>query len=123
MAQEGGRLTNTEDLLFKVKDSFHSSVDPSSLVKAMVDKKLLKKKEKKFLDISDETTVSSYIYSKLSRSDSRFMMTSQEFIDLVRATEHKKNLNFADHLQTLFDESEKQFMETESVLCLYVLCM
>ena len=110
----------TPNLLHKVKDTFHSSIDASSLVQLMVEKKLMKKKEKKFLDTSDEATKSSYLYSEFSRSDRRFILKSQEFIDIIKETDHEKNVIFANHLQRLLDESEKHFVKTQcTCVCMY----
>ena len=120
MAEEGERLTNTPNLLHKVKDTFHSSIDASSVVQLMVEKKLMKKKEKKFLDTSDEATKSSYLYSEFTRSDRRFILKSQEFINIIKETDHEKNVIFANHLQRLLDESEKHFVKTQcTCVCMY----
>ena len=122
MAEEGERLTDTTKLLFKVKDTFHSSIDVLSVAQLMVEKKLMKRKEKKFLDISDDATKSSYLYSKFFRSDGRSTLNSQEFIDIFKESNHEKNVIFANHLQRLLDESEKHFVKTQCT-CVYMYCV
>jgi hypothetical protein len=94
---------STGDLVFAYKETFHSKIDASSLLEVMVEKKWIKRKQKKTLDSRDDATRSSFLHSMFCNS----VLAPQDFIDLVKQTKHEKNLEFAVHLQKTYDESRK----------------
>ena len=107
MAGEGGELVNTNQLLFLVRETFHASIDGPSLVQAMREQKLLKKKDITFLDGKDDRTVASYIYERFFH----FPIASKRFIDVLQATGHEKNVALANYLQNLVDISKKLLLK------------
>ena len=59
-----------QDLLFPVRDSFHSKVNIDSFIKVLEQNQLLKKKEKKkLLQCADENAKKSFVFNKLYSAD------------------------------------------------------
>ena len=98
-----GQLT-TKDLLFPFRDSFHYRVDIESLISAMDQSQLLKKKEKKLLRRVDETARKSFVYDKLYFAD---QLSAESLVELFTETENQQNVKFSKVLQSTLSSLQK----------------
>lgn len=107
-------------LLFQVKDSFNAKVDIDSLIAAMDQNQLLKKREKKYLLRADEASKKSFVYGKLYSADQS--LSVDHLVKLFTDTEHEKNVHFSKALLFIVSSAQKSATIGWSLMCmLYVL--
>ena len=91
-----GQLT-VQDLMFAVKDSFHSvAMDIDSIISAIEQSKMLKKKEMKYLKNADEESKRSFVYNKLYGAGKG--ITPDRVVKLFEDTGNELNVHFAKAL-------------------------
>ena len=107
----------TKDLLFPFRDSFFSKVDIDSLVEALGQNQLLKKKEKKYLQRADEAAKKSFVYGKFYSADPTATSLSVDvLVKLFRDSENKKNQDFFKALESILAQKS-------ATIGGYMLCM
>ena len=102
------RLT-AKDLMFSVRDSFHSKVDIGSLIAVMEENQLLKKKEKKLLQRVDETAKKSFVYWKFCSADQS--LSVDRLVRLFTDTENEKNVHFSKALLAIVSAEAQKSVE------------
>lgn len=109
----------TKDLLFPFRDSFHSRVHIESLIEALDQSQLLKRKEKKLLQRVDENAKKSFVYNKLYTADlSTTSLSLTDVVKLFKDSGNKKNEDFSKALESILSSSQKS-----ATIGWYMMCM
>ena len=96
----------TQDLLFPVRDSFHSKVNIDSFIKVLEQNQLLKKKEKKkLLQCADENAKKGFVFNKLYSTDQS--LSVDHLIKLFTESENEQNVQFSRALQSIVSSAQK----------------
>ena len=104
-----------QDLLFPVRDSFHSKVNIDSFIAVLEQNQLLKKKEKKkLLQCADENAKKSLVFNKLYRSD----LSVERVIELFTESD---NVHLSRALQSILSSAQKS--ATNGWYTVYTVCM
>ena len=114
-----GQLT-VQDLMFAVKDSFHSvAMDIDSIISAIEQSKMLRKKEIKYLKNADEESKRSFVYNKLYGGGKS--ITPDGVVKLFEDTGIQQNVHFAKTLQSNLSSLQKSAKSGQFTKCMLYL--
>ena len=106
------------ELLFEFRSSFHTGVNIASFIKAMDQDGMLKKKDKRTLERSDEIAKKNFVYSKLYGGKS---ITPDRVVKLLEDTGNEQNVHFAKTLLSKLSSLQESAKSGQFTKCMLYL--